>query len=123
MDVPTLVPILEGLKIVQVAAGFEMTIFLTSEGEALEIGRYNKSGEPFLKHEIPEPIVKIVAGKASFYALSSLWNVFAWRNNGYNQLGFPGGVNVKSPRMISFFSEKGRKVEEVVGSWHNSYFL
>jgi len=25
--------------------------------------------------------------------------------------------------MISFFSEKGLKVEEVVGSMHNSYFL
>ena len=30
--VPTLVPILEGLEIVQVAAGYQMTIFLTSEG-------------------------------------------------------------------------------------------
>ena len=36
-----------------------MTIFLTSEGDVLEIGKYNESGNPFLKHEIPEPIVKI----------------------------------------------------------------
>ena len=52
-------------------------------------------------------------------------NVFSWGNNKYNQLGFPGkrGENVQSPRMISFFSEKGLKVEEVVASEHNSYFL
>ena len=79
--VPTLVPTLDGLKIVQIAAGFQKTIFLTSEGEVLEIGLYNKSGKPFLKHRIPEPIVKIEAGYYSLYALSSLWSVFGWRNN------------------------------------------
>ena len=30
--VPTLVSILEGFEIVQVASGYQMTIFLTSEG-------------------------------------------------------------------------------------------
>ena len=120
----TLVPILEGLEIVQVASGYQKTLFMTSEGDVLEIGKYNKSGEPFLKHEIPEPIVKIAAGYTSFYALSSLGNVFSWRENRWNQLGFPGGeLNVPSPRMISFFSEKGLKVEEVFGSMLNSYFL
>ena len=59
---PTPVRILEGLEIVQVAAGYQMTIFLTSEGEVLEIGDYNKSGKPFLKHKIPESIVNIEAG-------------------------------------------------------------
>ena len=51
--------------------------------------------------------------------------MFSWRENGYNQLGFPGGVGeeVDSPRMISFFSEKGLKVEGAVASWFNSYFL
>ena len=89
--VPTLVQILEGLEIVQVASGDEITIFLTSEGEVLEIGEFNnESEEPFLKHEFPEPIVKIEAGGESLYALSSLGNVFAWRENQYNQLGFPG---------------------------------
>ena len=34
--VPTLVPILEGFEIVQVASGFLMTLFLTSEGDVLE---------------------------------------------------------------------------------------
>ena len=35
--VPTLVPILEGFEIVQVASGNEITLFLTSEGGVLEI--------------------------------------------------------------------------------------
>ena len=91
IGVTTLVPILEGLEIVQMAAGERMTIFLTSTGEILEIGVFNRSGKPFLKHKIPEPIVKIVAGEYSFYALSFLGNVFSWRDNEYNQLGFPGG--------------------------------
>ena len=122
--VPTLVHILEGLEIVQVASGYGMTIFLSSEGNVLEIGEHNKSGEPFHKHEMPEPIVKIEAGNHSLYALPSLGNVFSWKSNQYNKLGFPtGGEKVPSPRMISFFSEKGLKVEEVVGSWLNSYFL
>ena len=85
--VPTLVPILEGLEIVQVASEDEMTLFLTSEGDVLEIGYYNKSWKPFLKHKIPEPIVKIEAGYY-FYALSSQGNVFSWRNNQWNQLEF-----------------------------------
>ena len=122
--VPTLVRILEGLKIVQVVVGFEMTIFLTSEGDVLEIGEFNKNGEPFLKHKFSEPIVKIEAGFSSFYAISSLGNVFSWRSNDWNQLGFPTGEEyVLAPQMISFFSEKGLKVEEVVGSHYNSYFL
>ena len=86
----TLVRILEGLEIVQIASGYRMTIFQTSEGEVLEIGKWNQSGEPFLKHKIPELIVKIAAGEYSFYALSSLGNVFSWRDNRYNQLGFSG---------------------------------
>ena len=50
--------------------------------------------------------------------------MFSWRNNQENQLGFPGREwNVQSPRMIPFFSEKGLKVEEVVGSYTNSFFL
>ena len=43
---PTLVPILEGLEIVQVASGNEMILFQTSEGDVLEIGKYNKSRKP-----------------------------------------------------------------------------
>ena len=88
--VTTLVSILEGLKIVQVASGYGITLLLTSEGDVLEIGKWNKSGKPFLKHKFPEPIVKIGAGYHSFYALSSLGNVFSWRDNSFNQLGFPG---------------------------------
>ena len=122
--VPTLVRILESLKIVQIAAGQEATIFLTSEGVVLEIVKYNKSGNPFLKHEIPEPIDKIVAGLYFFFALSSQGNVYGWRNNGANQLGFPGREeDILSPRMIPFFSEKGLRIEEVVCSSFNSYFL
>ena len=68
--VPNLVSILKGLEIVQVAAGYQMTIFLTSEGDVLEIGKYNKSRKPFLKHKISEPIVKIVADTYSLYAFS-----------------------------------------------------
>ena len=50
--------------------------------------------------------------------------MFSWRNNAYNQLGHPGGErNVDSPQMISFFSKKGLKVEEVVGSSVNSFFF
>ena len=122
---PTLVRILEGFEIVQVASGHRMTIFLTSEGDVLEIGKWNESGEPFLKHKNPESIVKIVAGTYSLFALSSLGNVFSWRGNGYKQLGFPGEdvEKVSYPRMIPFFSKKGLKVEEVVGSRYNSYFL
>ena len=123
--VPTLVLILKGFEIVQIASGEEMTIFLTSEEDVLEIGKYNQRGKPFLRHKFPEPIVNIVTGYYSFYALSSLGNMFSLRNNQFNQLGFPGGRewNVPSPRMISFFSKKGLKVEEVVGSHHNNYFL
>ena len=99
--------ILEGLEIIQVASGGQMTLFLTSEGGILEIGKHNKSGKPFLKHEITEPIVKIEAGCYSFFALSSLGNVFSWRDNSWNQLGFSGeGKVVKSPQMISFFLRK-----------------
>ena len=104
--VPTLVPIFEGLEIAQVASGYQKTIFLTSEGDVLEIGKWNQSGGPFLKHKIPEPIVKIEAEYYSFYALSSLGNVFSWRFNGFNKLGFPSGEEVESPQMIPFFSEK-----------------
>ena len=67
---PTLVRILEGMEIVQVAAGYQITLFLISEGDVLEIGLWNKSEEPHLKHKISEPIVKIVADTYSLYAFS-----------------------------------------------------
>ena len=87
--VPNLVSILEGLEIVQIASGYQITIFLTSEGEVLEIGKWNnRSGKPFLEHEIPEPIVKIVVGDYSLYALSSSGNVFSWGNNSQSSSGF-----------------------------------
>ena len=89
-DFPTVVRILEGLEVIQVASGHHIILFPTSERDALEIGNHNKSGEPFLKHEFPEPIFKIVTGYHSLYALSSPGNVFSWRENGWNQLGFPG---------------------------------
>ena len=123
-QIPTLVPSLKDLDIVQVAAGYQMTIFLTSEGEVLEIGHYSQGGEPFLKHKIPEPIVKISACPYSLYALSSNGNVYNWRGWLSKTTDYPTGQDmIDSPRMIPFFSEKGLKVEEVVGSAFNSYFL
>jgi len=62
-----------------------------SEGDVFEIGEFNQSGKPFLKHKIPELIVKIESGGHSFYALSSLGNVFSWRGaTDTTSLGFLG---------------------------------
>ena len=56
--------------------------------------------------------------------LSLLGNVFSWRDNQWNHLGFhTEEEDVSSPQMIPFFSEKGLKVEEVVASSGNSFFL
>ena len=106
--VPTLIPGVEGFGIVQVAAGYGMAIFLTNEGDILETGKYNKSGEPFLKHEIPEPILKIKAGHLAFFALTALGNVYGWGGNSFHLLGVQakGENHVSSPRKIPFLRKK-----------------
>ncbi|XP_031564705.1 RCC1 and BTB domain-containing protein 1-like [Actinia tenebrosa] len=111
--IPTILPVLQGKVITQIACGSHHSLALTSEGEVYAWG-YNNCGQigsgSMTNQSSPRKvastlnnrkIVSVVCGQTSSLALSDTGEIFAWGYNGNGQLGVGNNTNQPCPYKVT----------------------
>jgi len=110
-NTPTLVSSLSHVKVIQVSAGWDFSLALTSEGRIFSFGRNDKSqlGQGDLRdRNIPEEIksiptkIKLIStGWYHSMALDENGEVWVWGENRYGRLGLHHETDQKYPVKLS----------------------
>ncbi|KAJ3446287.1 hypothetical protein M0812_08824 [Anaeramoeba flamelloides] len=119
---PRKVTRLNNEQVIQIAAPYQMSYFLTNTNKVIEFGK--NAGRTQVTHQIRgENIVSISAGTYHCLMLCESGNAYGIRENKNGQLGLGNTISQGKPTLIRFFQNKNFKVKQICGNYYNSYFL
>lgn len=134
LDTPTPIPHLPSMTVVQLAAGNQYSLILTSDGRVFSFGKGSKGrlGHGNEMDRMPPKridglkgvnIVQVSAGYSHSLAVSDKGNVYSFGESVHGSLGYPADRNQNLPKIIEYFSDNEIKIVEAVASQFYSLFL